>query len=65
LALSARHTPRRRLLNSTAWINPRLVFGLSHFRHAFETRELPLFGLPGQETRVMDNNPFDMPAIHI
>ncbi len=42
-----------------------LVFGLSHFRHSFEVREYPLFNLPGQPTRVMDNNPFDMPAIHI
>lgn len=42
-----------------------LAFGLSHFRHAFETNEFPVFGVPGQETRVMDFDPFDMPAIHI
>lgn len=42
-----------------------LVFGMSHFRHAFETQEFPIYGVPGQDTRVMDNDPFDMPAIHI
>ncbi|HEX7080616.1 MAG TPA: hypothetical protein VF329_06355 [Gammaproteobacteria bacterium] len=42
-----------------------LAFGLSHFRHAFETHEFPLYGVPGQRTRVMDFDPFDLPAMHI
>ena len=42
-----------------------LAFGLSHFRHSFEKREFRVFGIPGQTTRTMSNNPFDMPAIHI
>jgi hypothetical protein len=42
-----------------------LAFGLSHFRHSFEKREFAVFGIPGQTTRTMNNNPFDMPAIHI
>lgn len=57
-----------RIDNRRVWIADEVngtVFGLSHFRHAFENDEFPLFGLPGQETRVMDNDPFDMPAIHI
>lgn len=42
-----------------------LAFGFSHFRHAFEKNEFPIFGIPGQTSRQMDNQPFDMPAIHI
>ncbi len=42
-----------------------LAFGISHFRHAFETNEFRVFGIPGQETRVLDFDPFDLPAIHI
>lgn len=38
---------------------------MSHFRHAFENREFPIYGVPGRDTRSMDNDPFDMPAIHI
>ncbi|HEX6994691.1 MAG TPA: hypothetical protein VF339_11160 [Gammaproteobacteria bacterium] len=42
-----------------------LAFGLSHFRHAFEKNEFRIFGVPGQTTRTMDYEPFDLPAIHI
>ncbi len=42
-----------------------MAFGLSHFRHAFEKREFAVYGIPGQTVRTMDNQPFDMPAIHL
>lgn len=54
--------------NRRIWIADEIngmVFGLSHFRHAFETKEYRTFGIPGQETSVLDYDPFDMPAIHI
>jgi hypothetical protein len=57
-----------RIDNRRVWIADEvngLAFGLSHFRHSFEKREFAVFGIPGQTTRTMTNNPFDMPAIHI
>ena len=42
-----------------------LAFGLSHFRHAFEKNEFPVFGVPGQTSRTLNFDPFDLPAIHI
>ena len=42
-----------------------LAFGLSHFRHAFTTKDFRVFGIPGETTRHMEYDPFDMPAIHI
>jgi hypothetical protein len=54
--------------NRRVWIADEvsgMAFGLSHFRHAFEKNEFRTFGIPGQETRTMDYQPFDMPAIHI
>ena len=57
-----------RIDNRRVWIADEvngLAFGMSHFRHAFETNEFRLFGIPGQQTRVLDFDPFDMPAIHI
>ncbi|HEX6999884.1 MAG TPA: hypothetical protein VF322_17255 [Gammaproteobacteria bacterium] len=54
--------------NRRVWIADEvngLVFGLSHFRHAFEKKEFRLFGVPGQPTRKMDYEPFDLPAVHI
>ena len=54
--------------NRRVWIADEvngLAFGLSHFRHAFEKREFRVYGIPGQTTRTMNNNPFDMPAIHV
>ena len=54
--------------NRRVWIADEvngLAFGLSHFRHAFEKREFRVYGVPGQTTRTMNNQPFDLPAIHI
>jgi hypothetical protein len=54
--------------NRRVWIADEingLAFGLSHFRHAFEKNEFRVFGIPGQTTRTMDFQPFDLPAIHI
>jgi len=43
-----------------------LVFGLSHFRHSFDEKETPIYGVQGQSVRdVSMFNPFDMPAMHI
>ncbi|HEU4617371.1 MAG TPA: hypothetical protein VFV10_04985 [Gammaproteobacteria bacterium] len=42
-----------------------LALGFSQFRHAFEKHEFRVFGIPGQTTRKMDNQPFDLPAMHI
>ncbi|MEO6042004.1 MAG: hypothetical protein ABIP41_08890 [Croceibacterium sp.] len=42
-----------------------LVFGMSHFRHAQTTKTFPIFGVPGAATRTVNNEPFDLPAIHI
>ncbi len=43
-----------------------LVFGLSHFRHSMENRELTVFDRDGElTTREMDFDPFDLPAMHI
>jgi hypothetical protein len=54
--------------NRRVWIADEetgLAFGLSHFRHAMDRRTFPVFGVPGQEMRKMDNQPFDMPAVHV
>jgi hypothetical protein len=42
-----------------------LAFGLSHFRHQMDKKEFRTIGVPGHETRKMDNAPFDLPAVHI
>lgn len=43
-----------------------LVFSLSHFRHAFETKVLHVYGPDGKLTeRKMEYEPFDFPAAHI
>jgi hypothetical protein len=42
-----------------------VVYGLSHFRHAMDRKEYPLYGVPGIEKRVVDLAPFDMPAVHV
>jgi hypothetical protein len=42
-----------------------LALGFSQFRHAFDKHEFRIFGIPGQTTRKMNNQPFDMPAMHI
>jgi hypothetical protein len=43
-----------------------LVMGLSHFRHSFENKQTPIYGVEGIESRdVSMFNPFDMPAMHI
>jgi len=43
-----------------------LVFSLSHFRHAFETKVLQVYGPDGKLTeRTMEYEPFDFPSVHI
>lgn len=42
-----------------------LVFGLSHFRHAMDKQEIPVFGVPGVKTRKLPYKPFDLPAVHV
>lgn len=43
-----------------------LVYGISQFRHAFETDTFQVYGPDGQITdRVMNYDPFDFPAVHI
>jgi hypothetical protein len=42
-----------------------LVFGLSHFHHAQTNKTFPIFGVPGTKERTVNNDPFDLPAIHI
>ncbi len=42
-----------------------LAFGLSHFHHSMQQKELRTIGVPGEETRRMDFQPFDLPAMHI
>lgn len=42
-----------------------LVFGLSHFRHAMDRQEIPVFGVPGVKTRKLPYKPFDLPAVHV
>jgi len=57
-----------RIENRRVWIADELnglAFGMSHFRHAMDKNEFRVFGIPGQATRVMDFDPFDLPAIHI
>jgi len=55
--------------NRRVWIADEetgLAIGLSHFRHAMEKKEFRTLGVPGQEIRKMhDQQPFDMPAVHI
>jgi hypothetical protein len=57
-----------RIENRRIWIADEetgLAFGLSHFRHAMDRKEYPVFGIPGSETRKMDFKPFDLPAVHV
>jgi hypothetical protein len=42
-----------------------LVFGMSHFHHAQVNKTFPIFGVPGTTERTVNNEPFDLPAIHI
>jgi hypothetical protein len=43
-----------------------LVFGLSHFRHSMQNKEITVIGRDGQPTtRPMNFDPFDLPAAHI
>lgn len=42
-----------------------LVWGMSHFHHDFTKKEFALLNVPGTTVRHINNNPFDMPAIHI
>ena len=42
-----------------------LAFGLSHFRHAMQIKEYPIYNMPGVTTRTMNANPFDLPAAHV
>jgi hypothetical protein len=42
-----------------------LVWGMSHFRHEQANKTFPIFGVPGATTRTVNNEPFDLPAIHI
>ena len=43
-----------------------LVYGISQFRHAFETNTFQVYGRDGEITdREMDYEPFDFPAVHI
>ena len=42
-----------------------LAFGLSHFHHSMKQKELRTIGVPGEEIRKMDFQPFDLPAMHI
>jgi hypothetical protein len=54
--------------NRRVWIADEengLVFGLSHFRHKMDRKEFRTIGVPGQEVRKMDFQPFDLPAVHI
>jgi hypothetical protein len=54
--------------NRRVWIADEvngIALGFSQFRHAFDKHEFRIFGVPGQTTRKMNNQPFDMPAMHI
>ena len=43
-----------------------LVFAMSHFRHAFETKDFQVYDRDGEiTTRHMEYEPFDFPAVHI
>jgi len=42
-----------------------LVWGMSHFRHAFEKQDFEVLNIPGVTVRHMEYQPFDLPAIHI
>ncbi len=42
-----------------------LVWGQSHFEHDFDKQEFALVGVPWAESRHMEFQPFDMPAVHI
>jgi hypothetical protein len=43
-----------------------LVYGISQFRHAFETNEFQVYESDGEiTTREMDYEPFDFPAVHM
>jgi len=42
-----------------------LVWGVSHFEHDFDKQDFALVGVPWADSRHMEFDPFDMPAIHI
>jgi hypothetical protein len=42
-----------------------LAFGLSHFHHSMKQKEFRTIGVPGEELRKMDFQPFDLPAMHV
>jgi hypothetical protein len=42
-----------------------LAFGLSHFRHAMERKEIAVLGVPGMASWKLPFDPFDLPAAHI
>jgi hypothetical protein len=57
-----------RIDNRRVWIADEqtgIAFGLSHFRHAQVTKKEKIIGVPGVEERTINNDPFDLPAIHI
>ena len=54
--------------NRRVWIadeDTGLAFGLSHFHHSMTQHVFRVIGVPGMETRNVDANPFDMPAVHV
>jgi hypothetical protein len=42
-----------------------LALGFSHFHHAMEQKEWPLYNDPSRAVTKMDFKPFDLPAMHI
>lgn len=42
-----------------------LVFGLSHFRHGMQKKEVPIYNMPGVDVRKVNYNAFDLPAAHV
>ncbi len=42
-----------------------LAMGFSHFRHAMVQHTFPVTGVPGITERVVNNDPFDLPAAHV
>jgi len=42
-----------------------LALGFSHFHHAMQQKEWPLYNDPSREVTKMDFKPFDLPAMHI
>jgi len=54
--------------NRRVWIADEetgIAFGLSHFRHAQVTKKERIIGVPGTDERTINNDAFDLPAIHI